>query len=68
MVDQGLLQKTQRGLYTAKDFPFEAHVSLAEVAARSPKAKAVTRAEKPPQRSQRPTSVPAATTDIEEPA
>ena len=38
LVDQGLLQKTQRGLYTAKNFPFEAHVSLAEVAARSPKA------------------------------
>lgn len=38
LVDQGLLQKTQRGLYVAKNFPFEAHVSLAEVAARSPKA------------------------------
>lgn len=37
-VDQGVLQKTQRGLYTAKNFPYEAHVSLAEVAARSPKA------------------------------
>lgn len=38
LVDQGVLQKTQRGLYTAKNFPYEAHVSLAEVAARSPKA------------------------------
>ena len=38
LVDQGLLQKTQRGLYAAKDFPFDSHVSLAEVAARSPKA------------------------------
>jgi predicted transcriptional regulator of viral defense system len=38
LVDQGVLQKIQRGLYTAKSFPFEAHVSLAEVAARSPKA------------------------------
>lgn len=38
MLDQGLLQKTQRGLYTAKNFAFDAHVSLAEVAARSPKA------------------------------
>ncbi|HRX55702.1 MAG TPA: type IV toxin-antitoxin system AbiEi family antitoxin domain-containing protein [Verrucomicrobiales bacterium] len=38
LVDQGLLQKTQRGLYTAKNFAFDAHVSLAEVAARSPKA------------------------------
>jgi predicted transcriptional regulator of viral defense system len=38
LVDQGVLQKTQRGLYTAKNFPFETHVSLAEVAARSPKA------------------------------
>lgn len=38
LVDQGLLQKTQRGLYAARNFPFEAHVSLAEVAARSPKA------------------------------
>lgn len=38
LVDQGLLQKTQRGLYTAKNFPFETHSSLAEVAARSPKA------------------------------
>lgn len=37
LVDQGVLQKTQRGLYTAKNFPYEAHVSLAEVAARSPK-------------------------------
>lgn len=37
LVDQGLLQKTQRGLYAAKNFPFDAHVSLAEVAARSPK-------------------------------
>lgn len=38
LVDQGLLQKTQRGLYTAKNFAFETHASLAEVAARSPKA------------------------------
>ncbi len=38
LVDEGLLEKTQRGLYTAKNFPVEAHVSLAEVAARSPKA------------------------------
>lgn len=38
LVDQGLLQKTQRGLYTAKNFSFDSHVSLAEVAARSPKA------------------------------
>lgn len=38
LVDQGLLQKTQRGLYTAKNFAFDEHVSLAEVAARSPKA------------------------------
>jgi predicted transcriptional regulator of viral defense system len=37
LVDQGLLLKTQRGLYTAKNFPMEAHLSLAEVAARSPK-------------------------------
>lgn len=38
LVDQGLLQKTQRGLYAAKNSPLHAHVSLAEVAARSPKA------------------------------
>ncbi len=38
LVDEGVLQKTQRGLYTAKNFPYEAHVSLAEVAARSSKA------------------------------
>jgi predicted transcriptional regulator of viral defense system len=38
LVDEGVLQKTQRGLYIAKNFPYEAHVSLAEVAARSPKA------------------------------
>jgi len=38
LVDQGLLQKTQRGLYTATDFPIDAQASLAEVAARSPRA------------------------------
>lgn len=38
LVAEGLLQKAQRGLYTARDAPIETHVSLAEVAARSPKA------------------------------
>lgn len=38
LVDQGLLQNTHRGLYTTSDAPIDAHVSLAEVAARSPKA------------------------------
>lgn len=38
LVDQGLLRKAQRGLYTASDARLDAHVSLAEVAVRSPKA------------------------------
>jgi predicted transcriptional regulator of viral defense system len=38
LVDQGVLQKAQRGLYTAPNAHVDAHVSLAEVAARAPKA------------------------------
>jgi len=38
LVNQGRLRKTQRGLYTASNAPLHEHESLAEVAARSPKA------------------------------
>jgi predicted transcriptional regulator of viral defense system len=38
LVEQGLLRKTHRGLYTTNDAPIDAYVSLAEVAARSPRA------------------------------
>lgn len=38
LVAEGVLERTQRGLYMAKDFPVDAHISLAEVTARSPKA------------------------------
>ena len=38
LVDKGVLQKAQRGLYTTTNSPVEAHMSLAEVTARSPKA------------------------------
>jgi predicted transcriptional regulator of viral defense system len=38
LVAEGVLERTQRGLYIAKDFPVDAYISLAEVALRSPKA------------------------------
>ncbi len=38
LVDRGVLRKAQRGLYTAQNAPIHEHESLAEVAARSPKA------------------------------
>lgn len=37
LVEEGKLWRAGRGLYTAQDSPIEAHVSLAEVAARHPK-------------------------------
>jgi predicted transcriptional regulator of viral defense system len=38
LVQEGVLERTQRGLYMARDSPVHAHISLAEVAVRSPKA------------------------------
>ncbi len=38
LVAEGVLERTQRGLYIAKDFLVDAHISLAEVAVRAPKA------------------------------
>ncbi len=38
LVAEGVLERTQRGLYIAKDFVVDAHISLGEVAVRAPKA------------------------------